>query len=256
MTRAGRVVAAVDGSEVSRAVLRSAAVLAARVGCGVTVVHVGVPDEALQGLVQQQDLTLDVREGPVVAALLHELDRDDVVMGVLGTRALTPGPLPAGSTALAVLRKATTPVLLVPPAEPTQGLARLARVAMPLDGTEEVSAALEGVLAQLRRGSTDVLVVHVFERSSAPAFWDRPAHDARLWASEFLARHCGEPTARAVLRTGDPGALALDECRAGRADMVLMAWRQDDAAGRALTLKHVLSGATMPVLVVPLRGRP
>lgn len=247
------VLAAINGSDVSPEVVRWAGALAERVAADVRVLHVGVPRAEVADLVDAEGERLEQREGEVVGTLLAELEQADVLMGVMGTRDATTGPVPAGSTSLAVLRQVRKPVLLVPPVRAgTRGVVRLERVSVPLDGTEEVATALREVLRTLVHGGTDVVVVHAFDRPGTPAFWDRPGRDSRLWASEFLARYCDETGARAVLVAGEPGASVLTTGEAEHADAVLLAWRQDDSPGRARTLKGILSEATVPVLVVPV----
>lgn len=256
MDEAGVVLAAVDGQAATEPCLRWAELLAERLGSRVRVVHVGSARPELTQQVRGRALHLEQLDGPVAGTLLDALADPAVRLAVLGTRGDNAGPRPGGSTALAVLRGAAKPVLLVPPDGGRARQARLERVVVALDGSQEVSRALRSVVEEVLPVGTDVLVVHVLDDARMPAFWDRPGRDARLWAGEFLARHCDQPGAHAILVAGEPGPAALDVCRAERGDAVLLAWRRDDATGHALTFKKVLSLADVPVLVVPVQDPP
>lgn len=99
--------------------------------------------ENMQGDVQthQMPVTLEHLEGPTVDALLAATQPDDLlVMATHGRGGATRWFL--GSTAEAVIRRATVPVFLVRASEATTPEPTLRRIVVPLDGSELAEAAL------------------------------------------------------------------------------------------------------------------
>jgi hypothetical protein len=102
----------------------------------------------------------------------------------------------------------------------------------------------------LGRAGVDIVVQHVFDRKTVPAFWDQGHHETESWAREFRARWCSEP----VTSVTWAGGVAADEILASGAeeevDMIALSWGQNARPGHAAIVKSVLAQAHVPVLLV------
>ncbi|MEU9836473.1 universal stress protein [Streptosporangium sp. NPDC048047] len=197
--------------------------------------------------------------GETVAAVLHELERPDVLAGVLA------GDGGARSGTWAVVRRAGKPVVLLPPrrpvaAPPAAGPAAgpaaarrvISRVLLPLDGSAEAAAAVTGAAGLFARTGADLVVLHVFDEATVPRFWDQAAHERRAWEEEFLARHCAHPGVRMELRSGVAGEQVVDVAATEHVDLIALGWSQRAEAGRARTVRRTVAGAGVPVMLIPV----
>jgi nucleotide-binding universal stress UspA family protein len=133
---------------------------------------------------------------------------------------------------------------------------RLARVLLPLDGAPGTAAGVARLVGSALAGGAEVVALHVFEPATVPAFWDHAGHTDVEWSHEFLRRNLPREV-RLDLRRGDPAHEVLAEVEREDADLVLVGWGQDLAAGRAATVREALSECPVPVLLVrrELRSR-
>jgi nucleotide-binding universal stress UspA family protein len=191
------------------------------------------------------------------AAEIERVARDPsigiVVVGARGDRA---GPRPAGHVTVAVAERAGKPVVVVP-AGPERGLARLERVLIPLEGTTDSSSAIVDVLAQLSEAGAVLIALHVFDTGTVPRFWDDPAHRGATYAEGFGTRWW--PIADRVdvlLRRGEPGSTVVDVARSEDVDLIVLGWAQDLTLGHAAVVRAALDDAHVPVLLVPQREVP
>lgn len=97
--------------------------------------------------------------------------------------------------------------------------------------------------------------VHVFQRASAPRFWDQTGHAPRSWSTEFLSRWSVEPDADLHLRSGDIAGSILHVAAREHADLIVVAWSQELASGHARVVHELLDRAEIPVLLTPSRSR-
>lgn len=157
------------------------------------------------------------------------------------------GPRPAGHVALEVITRVNKPVVVVPPDGTTR--ARIARVLIPLDGTDESSQAIADTIALARRRDVEFVVLHVHAPETVPAFEDQPHHETsrsssasaspptELWP--WLAT--GRPTSSrsAGTRTSPPGARGSSARRSYTASFPCCSsprpWPGDENAGRSST---------------------
>jgi nucleotide-binding universal stress UspA family protein len=212
--------------------------------------------EAVQGIAAALARTLHLkaeqRELPsgiddVSAAVLLSIDDPTVQLAVL--------PYCAGDLALkvtGVIRKCPKPVVLMPIGRGATAPGLISRVLVPLDGTPESAETMAETVALFAASGTDIVVLHVFDETTVPKFWDQPAHARKSWDEEFLARYCNEPDARLELRTGRPGESILDVAATEHADLIALGWAQDLSAGRARTVRTTLSRASTPILLLPV----
>jgi nucleotide-binding universal stress UspA family protein len=172
-----------------------------------------------------------------------------------------------GTTALAVLRHAPCPVVLV---RPERGVVpwALHRILLPHDGTPTTSAAIRPAAELARRARVALDVLHVAALGAPPPgecgsltpplYMDQPQHEWPAWAGEFLGRLGGVSSleslnVRMFLARGRPGDEALRFAAEHASDLIVLAWRGEWEGAHAATLKTVVRGATAPVLVIRAR---
>jgi nucleotide-binding universal stress UspA family protein len=177
--------------------------------------------------------------------VLTELGEATTVLGVL------PGAASLQRLGWPVLQRARKPVVLVPAAS-RPGPQMISRALIPLDGTPESAAAVAGTIRLLAGAGVDLVVLHVFDATTVPRFWDQPAHAEQAWRNEFLARYCDHPGVRLQLRSGVPGEHVLDVAATEQVDLIALGWSRQLGETRAQTLRQTLHEARVPVLVVPI----
>lgn len=248
-----RIIAAVDGSAVSRAVLRTAVTLAKLLGADVEALHVGeraAPD--IEQLAIEFGVPLRRLPGVPQEVIGGVLAGPDVLFGVLGARGAATGRRPAGRTALALLQVVPRPIVVVPPDADGPLDGHLDCVLAPLDGSAASAHAVAESLRLFCARGVDVVVLHVFDAATVPRFWDQAQHAQPVWEEEFRARYCDEAGVRVQLRSGVPGEHVVAVAAQEQADLIVLGWAQDLGAGRARTVREALSGAAVPLLLVPL----
>lgn len=220
MTRTPRLVAVVEDG-VDEQVLAAAHALGALLGATSVVLHPGA-DHPVED---------------VLDALADE--------GVVGAALSAHGAHPV---LWDVITRARVPVLVVPRVVPG-AMSSVSRVLLPLDGTTQTAAAVAPMTRAMLASDAEVVAVHVFDSSTAPAFWDQAAHSHRTWSEEFLRRH-GLDGVRLDLRRGGPVVEVLGTVDRSGADLVLLGWGQDLGGGHAAVVRQALLAATVPVLLV------
>jgi nucleotide-binding universal stress UspA family protein len=249
------VIAALDNSLAAKPVLETAAAFGKLLGATVEPVHVRTDgDTVARSAAEAASLSLQTLPGPVVAGLREAGERVDTVALVLGARGTPLGRRPLGSTALAVASSVEKPVVIVPPdAKPTPALAR---VLVPLEGG--VSAAMTPkAMVDLGEGTElDVVILHVHEEGSLPAFTDQPQHERPAWAREFLRRYCpwGIGSVRLETRVGRTDELVPVVTEQVRADLIVLGWAQDLTEGRAPVVRAALARGRVPVMLIPVQA--
>ena len=132
----------------------------------------------------------------------------------------------------------------------------IGRALIPLNGSAESAAAISETIRLLAHAGVDLVVLHVFDATTVPKFWDQPAHAEQAWQDEFLARYCDQPGVRLQVRSGVPGEHVLDVATAEQVDLIALGWSQQIDEARAQTLRQTLRDAQVPVLVVPIVTSP
>lgn len=246
------VLAALDTTAAARPVLETALDVGHLTAGTVEAVHVhdGL-SETPEALAARSGVALRLLDGPVEAALLRAIAAPDVVVAVLGARAIPGDQRPTGHTALRVLELGLKPMVVVPPAAFDNPAHQLRRLLLPLEGSEPSSrAVMEGVLPLLS-AEVELVVLHVFTPATSPRFLDRPARDLELLSDEFLSSHC--PAATQIhLRTGSVGGKVGELCTEEAADLIVLSWSRSMEAGHAAVVRDVLLHAEVPVLLVPV----
>jgi nucleotide-binding universal stress UspA family protein len=248
-----RVLAAIDNSLAAQPVLGFAGRLAELFGADVDAVHVRVNgDDVVQSAAATAGLEVRTLSAPVVETLAREAAPDDVAALVLGSRGLPYSRRRVGQTAFSVLESVEKTLAIVPPdARPD----RLERVLIPLEGTVSTSLAPRRVIELAQEARFDVVLLHVHDVDSLPAFTDQPQHETAAWGEEFLARYCpwGVGDVRLEVRVGRPEDEVLRAAEQTGADLIALGWSRALAGGRAPIVRAVLERGRRPVLLVPVR---
>jgi nucleotide-binding universal stress UspA family protein len=247
------VIAALDNSLAARAVLATAGSLARLFGAEVEAVHVGedhdriASSEAAAAALELRKLT-----GPTVPALVEAAEAEDVVALVVGTRRLPLGGRPVGATALELITSLLKPVVVVPPDAARSGVLR--RVLVPLEGTLSTSLAPKALIELAQDANVEIVVLHVHDAATLPAFTDQLQHQARAWGDEFVARYCPWGVGKVIveLRVGRRGEEILAAAEETESDLIALGWAQELAAGRAPVVREVLERGRIPVLLMPV----
>lgn len=178
--------------------------------------------------------------------MLAVLASEDVVGATLGTHGRAP-------VLWDVIEGARVPLLVIPGR--ASGTVRpIRRILLPLDGSSATTDTVEPFTRSAQDAGVDVVALHVFDATTAPAFWDHPSHAHRSWTEEFLRRHRLGAIPLDV-RRGDPDVEVLLAADRSGADAILLGWGQELGAGHARLVRSVLLAARVPVLLVgPVPG--
>jgi nucleotide-binding universal stress UspA family protein len=248
-----RVLAALDNSVAAQPVLATATAIARLLGAELEAAHVRTDAERIaRSVAASAAVALVELEGPVVATLVEAASEEDVVLAVLGARGTPGGARPAGSTAIGVVTSVAKPVVLVPPETPHPG--RMRRILVPLEGTASTSLAPRGVIELASEGSLDVVVLHILDEASLPAFTDQPQHETETRAREFLERYCpfGVHCVQLEMRVGRRDEIVPQVGQEVDADLIALGWSQALAPDRAPVVHAALDRGHLPVLLIPV----
>jgi len=248
-----RVLAALDNSVAARPVLSTALAVAPLLEAEVEALHVRTDGDGVARAAAESDGVAFVElTGPVAERIVEAASQDDVALAVLGARGTAGGARPAGSTAVAIATALAKPVILVPPDALHPG--RLRRILVPLEGTASTSLAPRGVIELASEGTLDVIVLHVLDEASLPAFTDQPQHETEAWAREFLERYCpfGVERVRLEMRVGRREELVPQVGQEVDADLIALGWSRALAPDRAPVVHAVLERGHLPVLLMPV----
>jgi nucleotide-binding universal stress UspA family protein len=248
------VLAAIDNSPSAQAVTQTALSIAEWFEATVSALHVREDSSRVPlEVTNAAGIALHETTGSPIDAIVAAADEPDVVAVVLGARGEHGGPQPAGHTALEVITRVNKPVVVVPP-DGTRG-ARITRILIPLEGTDESSEAISDMLAHAARRGVDILVLHVHTPDAVPPFQDQPHHQIEAWQQEFLARFVSAPPARVkiIQHVGAPAERVAAATRDAEVDLLALGWSQNLSPGRAEVVREALAQSAIPVLLVPAR---
>jgi nucleotide-binding universal stress UspA family protein len=248
-----KVIAALDNSPAASAVVATAASLASLFGAEVDPIHVVDGDDAL-AVRAAESVGLDLRRlrGPALRVLIDAADGEDVVAVVVGTRSLPLASRPVGATALKLITSLVKPVVIVPPDARRPGT--LKRVLVPLEGTVSSSLAPKALVELAPDANLEIIVLHVHDATTLPAFTDQPQHEGSAWRDEFVARYCpwGIGGVTVELRVGRREEEILRAAVETKSDLIALGWAQELAGGRAPVVRETLERGHIPVLLLPV----
>ncbi len=244
------VLAAIDGSPISRAVLDVAREVARVLDARVDAVYVdegnGPPDVE----VSSDETPLRVLRGDPSAVLIAEASAESAVGIVVGACREVGGPTPTGHVSLDVIGNVPKPVVVVPPSTPERY--ELHTVLVPVLGRP--AEALESVVLLAGNPQLHVVVLRALDELSIPAFEDQAHYDMQTWADEFLARWVpGAAADTAVeVRIGPPEELVVAVAREVCADVVAIGRLRDVPTASAPLVLAALEHSPVPVVLLPI----
>jgi nucleotide-binding universal stress UspA family protein len=285
----------VDLSDISRHAVNHAAVLARWYEAALTVLHVhapilmATPDFAVVGPYRPPPLTMEERNdirarvlecfsppgfnvdvriesGPPAQRILESarsLPADLIVIGTHGASGFE--HLLLGSVTEKVLRRATCPVLTVPPRARSTSNLPFKRILCPIDFSDSSIAALDVAFSLAQEGEAELTLAYVFEWSAD----DQPLGAPRLNVSQYRQDLEREVTARLLalipdssrdwcrpvtrLGYGKPYREILGIATEETADLIVMGVHGRNALDLMLfgsTTNQVVRCATCPVLTL------
>jgi nucleotide-binding universal stress UspA family protein len=224
---------------------------------GKTAASLGLEPADLRGA------TLEARSGDPAAAILAAATDCAARLIVMCAHTADAGPADAiGDAALAVLRGARCPVVLVDSAR-APGDWALRRMLAPHDGSPAVSDALRPAAELARAAGAELVVLQVatdgagtLETGSIapPTYVDQVQYSWPAWSGEFLQRLAiicplADVPVRLLVAHGDPAAETIRVAGEESADLIVLAWKGPWDEPHASTLKALLLGALCPVMV-------
>lgn len=249
-----KVIAALDNSLAAGSVVAAAMSLASLFEARVDAVHVGEDgDRNAEAAAAAAGLELRRLEGPTVPALIQAAEDEAAVALVVGTRGMPMGGRAIGSTALELITSLLKPVVVVPPNAARPHV--LKRVLVPLEGTLSTSLAPKALIELTDTADVEIVVLHVHDAETLPAFTDQPQHEGTAWRDEFVARYCpwGVGKVAMQVRLGRREEEILRAVNETAPDLVALGWAQELAAGRAPVVRELLERGRIPVLLLPMQ---
>ncbi|MDQ4097195.1 MAG: universal stress protein [Actinomycetota bacterium] len=243
------ILAALDNSAASRPVLTMACALAPTLGATVQAVHVDDgPGTTARAEAAHLGLPLRVLSGDPLERIRDVASHEDVVAVVVGSRGRLRGRDPAGHVALELADCMTKPVVMVPPdADPPE---RLRTVLVAMKGASKARGIKRAVKIVLDAG-IELVVVHVDEEDTIPAFSDQVQHETEAYAREFLARYYeGATVARFETRVGVPAEEIIDAAHSLKAGLIAVGWPQSPEPGRGAVAREIVDRSPVPVLLL------
>ena len=226
----------------------------------VRTVHV-VPGPGLRGEARRSALArvgrgesteVPGRPEDVLASLVEGAGTSLAVLGAR-QRARRPGGRRVAGTAIAVARRVTHPLLLVPPG--CRHWSGPRRVLTPLDGTGVTAMAAASALAAISGPDTVGIPLHVADESSAHRFWGGPADEGDTWRREFASRSGTGVAELPRVRNGPVGQQVLEAVTATASDLVVMVWSRRTRGGHGAAVLDLLASSPVPVLLVPISAQ-
>jgi hypothetical protein len=247
------VLAAIDGSPVSGAVLGVAREVARVLDARVDAVYVEEGDGPPEVEILSGETALRVLLGDPSGVLVAEASADAVVGIVVGACREVGGPIPAGHVSLDVIGNVPKPVIVVPPS--TRVDYTLHTVLVPVLGRP--AEALEDVVLLAENPQLHVIVLRALDELSIPAFEDQAHYDMQTWAEEFLARWVPGAAADTTVevRIGPPDELVVAVAEEMCADVIAIGRRRDIPAIKAPLVLAALERSTVPVVLLPVARR-
>lgn len=247
------IIAALDNSLAAAPVLSTAISLADLLDADVAAVHVAVDGARVaENTAQSAGLTLRTVHGHVVEQLLEEAQPEPVAALVLGARGTPGSRRPLGATAIAIATRLAKPIVVVPP--DLRAKHELHRVLIPIERHTSPALTPRAIIELAQDTALEIVVLHVHEPSSVPAFTDQPQHEQPAWAREFVRRYCpwGIGSVGMEVRSGNPEEVIPLVAEEAGADIIALGWAQELGEGRAPIVRAVLARAKVPVMLVPV----
>ena len=243
------VLAAIDGSPISEAVLEVAREVARVLGARLDAVHVVEEGEGPPAELAER-APLRLLHGDPSSVLVTEASAEGVAAIVVGACGEVGGPTPTGHVSLDVIGSVPKPVVVVPPG--TREGYELHTVLVPVLGRP--AEALEDVVVLAENPELHVVILRALDELSIPSFEDQAHYDTQAWADEFLARWVPGAAADTAMevRIGEPEELVVAVAQEVCADIVAIGRRRDVPTARAPLVLTALEHSPVPVVLLPL----
>jgi nucleotide-binding universal stress UspA family protein len=214
-------------------------------------------DAATDALAQALGLRVERRElpampskvGAAAAFVLSTIDDPSVQLVTL--------PYAGGrgdGVVMDVIQHCAKPVVVVPIGPGSTPMRSIGRILIPLNGSPESAETVAELAALFAASGADIVVLHVFDSTTVPKFWDQAVHAQKSWTEEFLLRNCDQVNVRMELRAGSAGENILDVATSEHADLIALGWAQRLSPGRARIVRMTIAEAAIPVLLLPVAG--
>jgi nucleotide-binding universal stress UspA family protein len=226
-----KVIAAITNDSAATGVLASAAAISSLFSASAEALHVGAENAAVAQTAQSAGVALRTVAGRASEAIAQAASGEDVAAIVIGTRGSPASGPTTGSTTTALVTSLDKPIVVVPPNAVVGH--HIESVLVALDGTGASTAALQEIMELASAAELEIVVAHVYEQRSLPAFSDQLPHEVRAW------------------REGEPREHLLDILRASRCKLVALGWSQNLTGGHAAVVRQMLAESPVPVLLMP-----
>jgi len=255
------VLAALDDSAAASLVLETAIEIAVLTGATLEAVHVRenparssetpISIAGRAGVVLHL-LDLDSDRG-IEAVLFDRLSQPGVLLAVIGNRSVKGGRRPCGHVADYLLARLDIPVVVVPPE--VVGPRRVRCLLLPLGGSAVSSRSVVDQLLPMLVSDVELVVVHVFTSTTAPAMLDRPVRDLEILGRDFLSRHLPHAT-QIEFRSGLASAQILAVSALQNADLIVLSWSRGSLTERSQIVRELVEASVVPVLLLPVASGP
>lgn len=250
-----RLIAAIDSSAAAGPVCAMACAAAPVFGATVDCVHVSEDgaEQTVRATAAAAGLRLRTVKGDPLERLVEMVGADDVVALTVGARDRPAGSRRVGHLAFALAGATDKPVIVVPPtARPP---ARLSRVLVAMKGTPRHAIELRRAVDLAAAQDLEIVVVHVDDASTIPAFSDQVQHETDAYTKEFFARYLpGAHHARLECRIGDVAEQILDVAASSAAEVVAIGWPHTEEPVDGTVGRELLERSSVPVLLVGTVG--
>jgi nucleotide-binding universal stress UspA family protein len=206
-----------------------------------------------------------IAEGNVASCIVEQATASPADLIVIGTHGLEGfDRLMLGSVAEKVLRKATCPVMTVPPALATTGTVPYTRLLCPVDFSESSLTALRFAISLAKESDAHLTLLHVIdvppddellmERFDAPEFRRYVDEQARRRLEALVTddvREWCQPETK--VSYGKPYRQILEMAASEDADLIVIGVRGRNPVDLTLfgsTTNHVVRHASCPVLTL------
>jgi hypothetical protein len=255
-----KLLAALDDSAATAPLVAVARWLGDLAGLDVVAMHVSKDGSGTtaRATTDAAGIRLTIYEGDPAHQISAAATDPDVRMVAVGARGLPMHATPAGHVALDVIRRATKPIVVVPPDAKVPIDGRRLRLIAPIDDEPASAAALRNLLEELQGADVelDLVLLRVFDAQHMPMFANHETYEAEAWGKEFVAAttplHVAQ--ARVETRVGTPAHTILSVEHELECDLVALACAGDFSHGRAAVVKRLLAHATTPLVLLPCRG--
>jgi len=139
--------------------------------------------------------------------------------------------------------------VVVLPAAARDPSATVRHALVPLDGSRAATTRVSDIVKRLEAHDVSVRLLHVFDATTVPRFWDQAAHAGRHWETEFRERHRLHDRDLVLRRGSGPGQVVAEADRSG-VDLIVLGWNGRLAGRSAAVVRRAVLRGTVPVMLL------